>query len=164
MKKKVKSISNSFFNETNSYCTPIGIDFLRNCLISLGWKRGTTFKLGYTPSDSNITSAKELDMISQVNYREFGGITDTLDDFFGAIFTAAMKVAVVGTASHDAHRSCDVFKVAGRRLNEFGMLHSRNTFPVFRAVRMMLASIGLHTFSSDSLGLRMRGPSSCAAP
>jgi hypothetical protein len=108
--KPAKEVLNKLYNE---WCTPKGIRQLRDQLIKAGWQQGTTQRLGYNPNGSTITSAKELDMVCQMNAKPFGSLTDTLDDFFGAIYKATMKVAVVGTASYDTSRSCDVFKVAG---------------------------------------------------
>jgi hypothetical protein len=50
-------------------------------------------------------------MVCQMNFKAFGGLSDTLDDFFGAINKATMKVAVVGEASYSYEKKCDVFKV-----------------------------------------------------
>jgi hypothetical protein len=108
--KPAKEALNKLYNE---WCTPNGIVVLRRRLVRAGWQPGTTQRLGYYPNGSSITNAKELDLICQMNYCEFGSLRDTLDDFFGAIYKATMKVAVVGTASYDTSRSCDVFKVAG---------------------------------------------------
>ncbi|MDE9429607.1 DUF6402 family protein [Xenorhabdus bovienii] len=47
-------------------------------------------KIGY--SDSAI----ELDTYAQVNYKEIGSLTDTIDDYFGAIGKATLKLAVRG--------------------------------------------------------------------
>jgi hypothetical protein len=97
----------------NGWCTPKGISQLRDQLSKAGWKPGAATNLGYYSNNSAITNAKELDLICQMNAKAFGSLTDTLDDFFGAINKATIKVAVVGAASHDADRNIDIFKVSG---------------------------------------------------
>ncbi|CDG17977.1 protein of unknown function [Xenorhabdus doucetiae] len=51
---------------------------------------GNVNKIGY--SDSAI----ELDIYAQVNYKEIGSLTDAIDDYFGAIGKATLKLAVRG--------------------------------------------------------------------
>ena len=86
-----------------------GINKLRTKLFRHGWERGQSFALG-----SKRMSAYQLDYICQMNMWPFGSIWDTLDDFYGAIFKATLKVAVVGNAYrklHGADQGKDFFKV-----------------------------------------------------
>jgi hypothetical protein len=50
-------------------------------------------------------------MTTQVNYCKVGNYFDDLDDYFGAMNIANLKVAVAGTASFDSKRNRDVFKI-----------------------------------------------------
>lgn len=71
-----------------------GLGVLQSRLNKAGWESGKTIKLGY-----GIKGAKELDLNCQINWRRFGEYTDILDDLYGAIFKATLKLAVVGKAS-----------------------------------------------------------------
>jgi hypothetical protein len=84
------------------------MDLLIGRLKKKGWVggEGRPVLLG-----SNGMSAKQLDTECQVNLVKFGGPTERLDDFFGAIFRASMKVALVGQAYHDASKKKDFFRV-----------------------------------------------------
>ncbi|MBB3211471.1 hypothetical protein FHW67_000719 [Herbaspirillum sp. Sphag1AN] len=89
--------------------SPDGVDELRTKLFRHGWERGQSFALG-----SKRMSAYQLDYICQMNMWPFGSIWDTLDDFYGAIFRATLKVAVVGNAYrklHGADQGKDFFKI-----------------------------------------------------
>ncbi len=66
------------------WASPNGIKLLKKRL------GGNVNKIGY--SDSAI----ELDTYAQVNYKEIGSLTDTIDDYFGAIGKATLKLAVRG--------------------------------------------------------------------
>ncbi|MDC9595064.1 DUF6402 family protein [Xenorhabdus sp. IM139775] len=66
------------------WASPNGIKLLKKRL------GGSSNKIGY--SDSVI----ELDTYAQVNYKEIGSLTDTIDDYFGAIGKATLKLAVRG--------------------------------------------------------------------
>lgn len=46
-------------------------------------------------------SAREMDGISQVNAVPFGKASDSLDDMYGALGSATLKVEVVGEAFHE---------------------------------------------------------------
>ena len=103
--KPVKKALNDLYHE---WATPKSMQLLRGRLSAVGWQSGGTARLGY-----GLTRAIELDMTCQVNYREFGSITDDFDDFFGAINIGTLKVALIGTASFDQARNCDIFKIDG---------------------------------------------------
>ena len=58
-----------------------------------GWDRKSTFDLKMTDKD-----VLTVDYLAQVNIAKFGETLDTLDDLYGAIGKALMKVAVDGVA------------------------------------------------------------------
>ncbi|WP_323870653.1 DUF6402 family protein [Xenorhabdus doucetiae] len=66
---------------------------------------GKVNKIGY--SDSAI----ELDIYAQVNYKEIGSLTDAIDDYFGAIGKATLKLAVRGYV--DKTKTKNVFITEG---------------------------------------------------
>ncbi|MFH7450985.1 DUF6402 family protein, partial [Pseudomonas syringae pv. tagetis] len=45
---------------------------------------------------SNTMSARQMDACSQVNYAKFGSTCSTLDDMYGALGFATMKICVTG--------------------------------------------------------------------
>jgi hypothetical protein len=63
---------------------------LKERLKSVGWSGGE-FSLG-----KSSMSARALDQLCQTNFQSFGSLTDTIDEFYGAIGKASFKVAVVG--------------------------------------------------------------------
>lgn len=71
--------------------TPRAIDRLKELLQKVGWQGSGNVSLG-----STSFSAKEMDATSQVNYVRLGSTQDTLDDMYGALGVATMKVGVVG--------------------------------------------------------------------
>lgn len=73
--------------------TPNAIKVLRSRLNKAGWRGDGAFKLGF-----KYMSAVEVDALSQVNYSTLGGNWDVLDDLYGALGKALLKVGVVGTA------------------------------------------------------------------
>ncbi|WP_445375732.1 DUF6402 family protein [Photorhabdus tasmaniensis] len=78
------------------WASPLGIRLLRKRLSKSEDKR-----IGYTDS------AIELDTYAQVNAREIGAMTDTIDDYYGAIGKATIKLAVRGHI--EKRNSKDVF-------------------------------------------------------
>jgi hypothetical protein len=60
------------------------------------WSGNGVLHLGHTGM-----SAVQLDDMCQVNFVSFGGPFDTLDDMYGALGKAAMKMAFVGRATID---------------------------------------------------------------
>ena len=73
--------------------TPNAVHLLIKRLKTAGWVPGTLFDLGF-----HGMSAREMDAISQVNFVRFGESLDTLDDMYGALGKATLKVGVAGTA------------------------------------------------------------------
>ncbi len=66
---------------------------LKERLASAGWKSGP-FPLGNTSMD-----ARTLERACQTNIVGLGSLTDTVDEFYGAIGKASFKVAVVGSVA-----------------------------------------------------------------
>lgn len=73
--------------------TPNAIKLLRKRLAAAGWVPGSPFELGFF----NM-SAVQMDAVSQINFSEFGKTLDTLDDMYGALGKATVKVGLVGSA------------------------------------------------------------------
>lgn len=70
-----------------------GMQLLAERLRDAGWKGKNPFRLG-----SNDMPAVQLDALSQVNFTKFGSAWDALDDMYGSLGSATLKVAVTGTA------------------------------------------------------------------
>jgi hypothetical protein len=83
-----------------------GVDLLIDQLGNAGWQPGRTCNLG----DKRM-KAKQLDTVCQVNFQPLGSAWDTLNDYYGAIFMASLKVAVVGKAYRSARTGRDMFQV-----------------------------------------------------
>lgn len=66
---------------------------LRELLKIAGWEGKDLFTLG-----SATMSAREMDIISQVNVAPLGELWDLLDDMYGALGKATVKIGVVGQA------------------------------------------------------------------
>ncbi len=67
-----------------------GIERLKTLLKNAGWNGGNCVFLG---RNKNVIN---LDATAQVNYRRVGGFFDTIDDWYGAIGNATLKIAVSG--------------------------------------------------------------------
>lgn len=68
-----------------------GIQRLKDLLENAGWKGEGSLALG-----SRTMSAPQMDALSQVNFAKFGDAWDVLDDMYGALGFATLKVGVVG--------------------------------------------------------------------
>lgn len=77
--------------ESLSFKSPNGLGQLKARLA--GWDGRTPFTLG-----SRAMNVRDLDASCQVNYTSFGSLASTLDDMYGALGSAALKLAVTGTA------------------------------------------------------------------
>lgn len=79
--------------------TPKAILRLKDLLKAAGWNNCGSITLG-----STSLSAREIDARSQVNIVPFGDSLDPLDDMYGALGAATLKIGVVGTSfsEHDA--------------------------------------------------------------
>lgn len=73
--------------------TANGVDRLKYLLKISGWTGSGPLTLG-----SNTMSALQMDVLSQVNFAPFGDTFDVLDDMYGALGKATVKVGVVGHA------------------------------------------------------------------
>ncbi len=73
--------------------TPNAIKLLKSRLKHAGWKGKDRFALG-----SINMSALHMDGLSQVNVAPLGEVWDVLDDMYGALGKAIVKVGVVGHA------------------------------------------------------------------
>ncbi len=71
--------------------TPNAIKRLNDQLRKAGWDGRGRFTLGATDF-----SARQLDAVSQINIAKMGENLDVLDDMYGALGKATMKVGVVG--------------------------------------------------------------------
>ncbi|MGN2388023.1 DUF6402 family protein [Pseudomonas viridiflava] len=78
--------------------TPNALLRLKKLLKKQGWHGSAPFKLG-----STLMTARQIDVSSQVNFTEFGGAWDALDDMYGALGTATLKVGVVGEVFTKEH-------------------------------------------------------------
>jgi hypothetical protein len=84
------------------------IKLLIKRLEKAGWRPGISpsITLGKVGEKASV-----MDNINKVNSRTFGNYFDTLDDFYGAIFKANLKVAVVGYTYFDRQFCKDMFVV-----------------------------------------------------
>lgn len=73
--------------------TPKALDILRDRLKKTGWSGDGQFNLGFYGM-----SAVQMDALNQVNIAPLGDKWDVLDDMYGALGSALVKVGVVGTA------------------------------------------------------------------
>ena len=73
--------------------TSNGIERLKDLLKRSGWMGYGARKLG-----SNLMSSLQMDVVSQVNFIRFGSAWHSLDDMYGALGNAVLKVGVVGEA------------------------------------------------------------------
>jgi hypothetical protein len=80
------------------------IKILRERLASAGWKSGA-FSLG-----STTMNARTLERTCQTNFIQLGSLSDTIDEFYGAIGKASFKVAAIGTVAIGANKQ-HVFNV-----------------------------------------------------
>ena len=89
---------------------PKAITRLQELLKKAGWQKSGTVSLG-----SSSFSARELDEASQVNFVPLGSSEDPLDDMYGALGIATLKIAVVGKTFNQkdpvTHRSRNYFQV-----------------------------------------------------
>ncbi|WP_085744806.1 DUF6402 family protein [Pseudomonas syringae] len=71
--------------------TPNALEQLETRLRKAGWQQLNQINLGFYGM-----SAREMDSISQINFSLFGDAWDALDDLYGALGKATLKVGVVG--------------------------------------------------------------------
>lgn len=131
---QVVPIFNELYTNWNS---EKGREVLRMRLRKVGWTAGATATLGY-----GLTKATELETTCQINARVIGSLTDTLDDYFGSIFKATLKLAVIGRTTHDTASKKDFFVV-----DRIG-IYLRDTYD-FNAGWFEDAAYGLGIWSKD---------------
>ena len=81
-------------NAESLLVTPKAIDRLKRLLRGVGWKERGITRLG-----STTLSAREMDATSQINFTQLGSTFDPLDDMYGALGSATLKIGVVGSTS-----------------------------------------------------------------
>jgi hypothetical protein len=77
----------------NRWNSPSAVELLVKKLTNAGWDMRSDFHLG-----DDRMSARQLEAHSQINFARFGSAADTLDDFYGAIGSTSLKVAIIGRA------------------------------------------------------------------
>ena len=73
--------------------TPNAINRLRGLLTDAGWNQRASMRLGEVGA-----SARQLDVTAQINVAALGCLSDPLDDMYGSLGYAMVKVCVSGTA------------------------------------------------------------------
>jgi hypothetical protein len=109
-------------------------------LLAAGWNPGMqSFMFG-----KKSTGAIVQDLNYQVNFRDFGWYTDTMNDFTAAVFKGNLKVAVTGEVRHAYASSKDFFKV-----HDLGF-YIRDTFD-FNADFWEDATVGVGVWSRNGV-------------
>ncbi|QQZ28762.1 hypothetical protein HMY34_08340 [Thiothrix subterranea] len=87
-------VVDAFEDLYNNWMSDAGKAELKKQLLKAGWQPNSSapFRLG-----QNISTARELNSICQVNFRGFGSKLDTLDDLYGALGIANFYLAVTGS-------------------------------------------------------------------
>jgi hypothetical protein len=137
---RVKPVFSDLYQNWNS---ERGAERLKKLLTKHGWKPGGNLHLGHI-NGTEFTSAMDMEDVCDVNSRGIGRYTDVLNDFYGAIFKATLKMAVVGTAHYDPVRKRDVFEVL-----KIGV-YLRDTYD-FNSVWHEDPTIGLGVWSKDRM-------------
>lgn len=86
--------------------TPKAVARLKQRLKDVRWQGDIPFGLGFRGM-----SAVQMDANSQVNFAELGDAWDDLDDMYGALGTATVKVGVVGNVFKDTNATTGVARV-----------------------------------------------------
>lgn len=82
-------------------------DVLRDRLDDLSWGSSSCLPFG-----SLQHSAVKLDQTCQSNVRSFGGTMDKMDDLYGGLGIATLKVALIGEVTRDARTGRRALKVS----------------------------------------------------
>jgi hypothetical protein len=122
-----------------SWSNAKGLKVLNDRLTAIGWQSGRTMTLG-----KGVKTAKGLDLACQINSRIFGEYTNIFDDLYGAIFKAAIKIAVVGKASRSIFSKRDIFEI-----EKIG-IYVRDTYD-FNSARLDDAAFGLGIWSKTRM-------------
>ncbi|MBI3897430.1 MAG: hypothetical protein HY308_03930 [Gammaproteobacteria bacterium] len=86
-------VSGAYLQLLNGWRTPAGLALLRDRI-----DRSPKGKIGWRFGDLS-QPGKALDQTCQVNFMELGNLSDPLDDFFGGIARASLKIAVSGVVT-----------------------------------------------------------------
>lgn len=87
-----EGVSNAISAVARNWHSPNGIQQLRDRLVGAGWTSQTPrFSFNTTGM-----SAVQLHDYAQVNYASFGGLLDTINDFYGSIGAGTINMAVSG--------------------------------------------------------------------
>ena len=123
------------------WSSPNGKIQLRKRLKSAGWQPEMNFfQLG-----SPNMSAIELDNSCQVNRRPVGSTTNTFNDYFGAIFMATLKIAVIGHTSYNSTTKKNKFHVSKAGF------YLRDTYDFNVGSGLVDKFLGLGVWSKDRL-------------
>ncbi|HVI54922.1 MAG TPA: DUF6402 family protein [Luteibacter sp.] len=128
---------------------------LRDRISTLPWLSHQKMAFG-----SQSDSAVQLDQTCQSNRVSFGGMMDTMDDLYGGIGRATLKVALIGEATRDARTGNDSLRIthAGfyiRDTYDFSGIQYLGTWTesgVLNKSQMLMASV------SDGLTFRWGKP------
>ncbi|WP_211226313.1 DUF6402 family protein, partial [Desulfomicrobium escambiense] len=96
----------------NNYSTKASAKALEVKLKRYGWPT-TTPRLGNTSM-----TARELNATCQIQTKRFGKLTDTIDDFYGAIGKGMVQLAVVGHVHRDKYMELFVIEHVGVYLKD----------------------------------------------
>ncbi|HIF9491985.1 TPA: DUF6402 family protein [Photobacterium damselae] len=96
----------------HSWNSIAGVDRLRTLLVGAGWNGKNCIFLGRNKD------VIDLDATSQVNRRVVGSFFDTIDDWYGAIGNATLKIAVSGFTTNFEDGSYFVVESVGLYLKD----------------------------------------------
>ena len=102
-----KYIEKDIAHAVNNWNTQKGIQLLKDRLLAAGYKSGAKINLG---TSNNV---RTLDATAQVNLFSIGGLFDTINDWYGAIGNANLKVVINGETSVKDGRTVFLVKAVG---------------------------------------------------
>lgn len=102
-----KYIEKDIINALHNWHTPKAIKLLKDRLLASGYTIGKKVTLG---TNNNV---RELDAIAQVNTFPVGHLSDTIDDWYGAIGNANLKVVINGETTVRNHKDVFIVKAVG---------------------------------------------------
>jgi hypothetical protein len=107
-----KHISSQIDNLHRNWNSKNGVDLLNARLKCAGYNRQNCVQIG------NSNNPQVLDATAQVNIEIVGGLLDTLNDWYGAIGNASLKVAVKGHTSIIKNRKVFITEALGYYLKD----------------------------------------------
>lgn len=120
--------------------SPLAINRLKTVLLkNANWKPGASVSLGSATWD-----AIDLDWSAQINRVLLGAYSDELDDLYGAVFKATLKMAVVGKTYYSTSQKSDVFEV-----DKLG-IYLRDTYD-FNTSPLLDEVVGLGVWSRERI-------------